>query len=71
MRPRCWRTPDMRAVRRLRRALARVMPAAGELELRWLWFAGRVACWVWDDALWDAVSGRLLERASDRRVSTS
>ena len=36
-----------------------------------LWFAGRVACWVWDDAVWDAVSARLLERASDRRVSTS
>jgi DNA-binding CsgD family transcriptional regulator len=46
----------------------RVMPAASEQELHWLWFAGRMAIWVWDDDTWGAISGRILELVRDAGV---
>jgi DNA-binding CsgD family transcriptional regulator len=54
----------------VQRALAsfRLMPASSEQELHWLWFAGRMAIWVWDEATWSAVSGRLLELVRDAGV---
>jgi DNA-binding CsgD family transcriptional regulator len=54
----------------VRHALApfRLMPAASEQELHWLWFAGRMAIWVWDDDTWDAISGRILELVRDAGV---
>ncbi len=54
----------------VRHALApfRLMPAANEQELHWLWFAGRMAIWVWDDDTWGAISGRILELVRDAGV---
>jgi DNA-binding CsgD family transcriptional regulator len=46
----------------------RLMPAANEEELHWLWFAGRMAVWVWDDDTWDAISARILELVRDAGV---
>lgn len=52
----------------LRRALARVVAVRDELEMRWLWFAGRLAHWVWDEMAWDMISARLLERVREEGV---
>jgi len=54
----------------VKRALAafRVAAMSRELELHWLWLAGRVASWVWDEQAWDALSGRLLELVRDAGV---
>jgi hypothetical protein len=42
----------------MRQALTafRLRPAADEQELHWLWLAGRLAIWVWDDETWGAIS---------------
>ncbi len=51
----------------VREAIAsfRLVPAASEEELQWLWFAGRVATWVWDDDTLGAISARLLDLVRD------
>jgi DNA-binding CsgD family transcriptional regulator len=46
-------------------AAFRVTPASRELELPWLFLAGRVSIWVWDHETWDALGGRMLEYVRD------
>jgi DNA-binding CsgD family transcriptional regulator/tetratricopeptide (TPR) repeat protein len=54
----------------VRRALAAfgVALRSGERDLHWLFFAGRMAIWVWDPETWDALSGRMLELVRDAGV---
>jgi DNA-binding CsgD family transcriptional regulator len=48
---------------RAKRALAdfRVTLATRDVELHWVFFACRLAQYLWDDAAWDALSRRMLE----------
>ncbi len=39
-----------------------------ELEMHWLFLAGRVSTWVWDAETWDALSGRTLALIRDEGV---
>jgi DNA-binding CsgD family transcriptional regulator len=48
------------AVQRALRAF-RATPMSRELDLHWLFLAGRVSTWVWDHETWDVLSGRMLE----------
>ena len=40
----------------------RATPMSRELDLHWLFLAGRVSAWVWDYETWDVLSSRMLER---------
>jgi DNA-binding CsgD family transcriptional regulator len=55
---------------RVQRALAAfcAMPVSSELDLHWVFFAGRVSAWVWDHETWDVLSGRMLQLARDAGV---
>jgi DNA-binding CsgD family transcriptional regulator len=50
-----------------RRAVAafRATPIPGEHDLHWLFLAGRVSMWVWDNETWDALTGRMLRLVRD------
>jgi DNA-binding CsgD family transcriptional regulator len=54
----------------LSHALAAFRPAlpSGELELPWLFVAGYVSIWVWDEEMLDALSGRALAMVRDEGV---
>ena len=54
----------------LQRAIAafRVVPLSGEFELPWLFLAGYLSIWVWDEETLDALSGRALARVRDEGV---
>jgi DNA-binding CsgD family transcriptional regulator len=45
-----------------------VAPMPQELELHWLFLAGRLSSWVWDEKTWDVLSGRILELVRDDGV---
>jgi hypothetical protein len=51
----------------LQRALAafRDVPVSGEFELPWLFLAGYLSLWVWDEEMLDALSGRALALVRD------
>jgi DNA-binding CsgD family transcriptional regulator len=55
---------------RAQRALADflVAPISSEPELHWLFLACRMVQYLWDDAAWDALSGRMLELVRDNGV---
>ena len=52
------------AVRRALRAF-RATPISRELDLHWVFLAGRVSTWVWDHETWDVLSGRMLKLVRD------
>jgi DNA-binding CsgD family transcriptional regulator len=51
----------------MREALASFVEAAAtrEVEVLWLWFAGRMSCWMSDVELWDDLSSRVLAVVRD------
>jgi ATP/maltotriose-dependent transcriptional regulator MalT len=60
-------TKGATAVQRAVAAFA-IAPRARERELHWLFLAGRLSTWVWDEETWDAVSGRMLGLVRDDGV---
>ena len=46
----------------------RVVPMSGEFELPWLFLAGYLSLWVWDEEMLDALSGRALALVRDEGV---
>jgi DNA-binding CsgD family transcriptional regulator len=54
----------------VQRALAAfgAAPMSRELDLHWLFLAGRVSTWVWDHETWDVLSGRMLKLVRDAGV---
>ena len=46
----------------------RVAAMSQEFELHWLFFAGRLSNWVWDEEMSDALSGRALALVRDEGV---
>ena len=54
----------------VKRALAafRTAPESREFELHWLFLAGRLSMWVWDEEMLDALTDRALARVRDEGV---
>ncbi len=55
------------AVQRALRAF-RATLISRELDVHWVFLAGRVSTWVWDHETWDVVSGRMLKLVRDAGV---
>ena len=55
------------AVQRALRAI-RATPMSRELDLHWVFLAGRVSIWIWDHKTWDVLSGRMLKLVRDAGV---
>ena len=49
-------------------AAFRVTSTLPKVDLQWLWLAARLAAVVWDDASWDALSGRALKAVRENGV---
>jgi len=55
------------AVQRALRAF-RATPMSRELDLHWVFLAGRVSIWIWDHETWDVLSGWMLKLVRDAGV---